>query len=84
MSDRQPALDLGDADAEGPLAICDGATDGAAAVWGVAALVGEVVATDGEGDRPASAEPLVEQPVSRVTPAAATATMAVAVRRVAL
>ncbi|MEV6025318.1 hypothetical protein [Streptomyces sp. NPDC052036] len=80
MSDRQPALDLGDADDEGPLAICDGAT----AVRGVAALVGEVVGTDGEGDRPASAEPLDEQPVSRVTPAAATATTAVALRRVAL
>jgi hypothetical protein len=81
VSDRQPAVDVGEADDEGPLlVVCEGAT----AVRGVAALVGEVLVTDGEGDRSAFAEPLDEQPVSRVIPAVESAAMAVAVRRVAL
>jgi hypothetical protein len=79
--DRQPAVDVGEAGDEGPPSVV---FEGATAVRGVAALVGEIVVTDGEGGRSALAEPLDEQPVSRVIPAVERAAMAVAVRRVAL
>lgn len=80
MSDRQPAVDVGEAGDEGPLVACDGAP----AVRGIAELVGEVVVTDGEADRSVFVVPVDEQPASRVIPAVERAAMATAVGRVAL